>query len=100
MSLARKAFIASVVAVAVVFGALALWKIRVVIALLFLALVISAALRQGVERLATYRVPRPVGVLVHYLGLLLVIGLLLWLIVPHAASQVQQAIGNVPTTHA
>jgi len=88
------------VAVAVIFGALALWKLRVVIALLFLALVISAAMRPGIDWLAERRVPRPVGVLIHYVGLILVIGLLLWQIVPHAISQVQEAIGNVPTTHA
>jgi predicted PurR-regulated permease PerM len=100
VSIGRKAFIATAVAVAVVFGALALWKLRVVIALLFLALIIAAAVRPGVERLATYGVPRAVGVLIHYLGLLVVIGVLLWQIVPHAVSQVQEAIGNVPTTHA
>src|SRR5581483_11294279 len=99
MSLARKAFVASAVVVAVVFGALALWKLRVVIALLFLALVIAAALRPGVDRLAERGIPRAAGVLIHYLGLLLVIGVLLWQIVPHAVSQVQAAIGNVPTTH-
>jgi len=100
VSLSRKAFIASAVAVAVVLGALALWKLRVVIALLFLALVISAAMRPGVEWLAARGVPRTLGVLIHYLGLLLVVGVLLWQIVPHAVSQVQEAIGNVPTTHA
>ncbi len=100
MSLAKRAFVASAVVVAVVVGALALWKLRVVIALLFSALVISAAMRPGVEWLAARRVPRPAGVLIHYLALLIVIGVLLWRIVPEAVSQVQQAIGNVPTTHA
>src|SRR5581483_515155 len=100
VSLAKRAFVASAVVVAVVVGALALWKLRVVIALLFSALVISAAMRPGVEWLAARRVPRPAGVLIHYLALLIVIGVLLWQIVPEAVSQVQQAIGNVPTTHA
>src|SRR5581483_713634 len=100
MSLAKRAFIASAVVVAVVFGTLALWKLRVVIALLFLALIISAAMRPGVDWLAEHRVPRPLGVLIHYLCLLVVVGVLLWQIVPHAVSQVQEALGNVPTTHA
>jgi predicted PurR-regulated permease PerM len=99
VSLAKRAFVASAVVVAVIFGALALWKLRVIIALLFLALVIAAALRPGVDRLAERGIPRAAGVLIHYLGLLLVIGVLLWQIVPHAVSQVQAAIGNVPTTH-
>ena len=100
MSLGKRAFVVTLVAVAVIFGALALWRLRVVIALLFFALVVSAAMRPGVDRLAEHRVPRAVGVLLHYLGLLAVVGLLLWLIVPHAVSQVQAAIGTVPTTHA
>src|SRR5579871_1384573 len=100
MSLQKKAFVAAAVAVLVVFGALALWKLKVVLALLFLALTISAAMRPGVDWLAARRVPRPAGVLIHYLALLGVIALLLWLIVPSAVSQVQQAIGNVPTSHA
>jgi predicted PurR-regulated permease PerM len=86
-------------AVVVIVGALALWKVKLVIALLFLALTISAAMRPGVEWLAARRIPRPAGVLLHYLGFLAVIGILLWLIVPRAASQVQQGIGSVPTTH-
>ena len=100
MSIARRAFVAAAVTVAVIFGALALWKLRVVIALLFLALIVAAAVRPGVERLSTYGVPRALGVLLHYLALLGVVGVLLWQIVPHAVSQVQEAIGNVPTTHA
>ena len=43
-------------------------------------------------------VPRPLGVLIHCRPSVL-IGLLLWLIVPQAISQVQQGLGNVPTSH-
>jgi predicted PurR-regulated permease PerM len=100
VSIATKAFVAASVTVAVIFGALALWKLRVVIALLFLALVIAAAVRPGVEQLSAHGVLRTLGVLVHYLALVAVLGVLLWQIVPHAVSQVQEAIGNVPTTHA
>jgi predicted PurR-regulated permease PerM len=92
MESARKAFIWTVVAVAVVAVALALWKVRVVIALFFLAMIISAAMRPGVEWLHVRRVPRTVGILVHYLGLLVVVALLLWLIVPQAITQVQEAL--------
>jgi predicted PurR-regulated permease PerM len=99
MSTARKSLIATAVAVAVVVGALALWKIKSVIALLFVGLTISAALRPGVEWLYARRIPRSVGVLVHYLGLLAVIALLLWLIVPNAISQVQEALGGAPMSH-
>jgi predicted PurR-regulated permease PerM len=98
MGIARKSLIASLVAVGVVALALALWKIRVVIALLFVALTISAAMRPGVEWLQARHVPRAVGVLLHYLALLAVLAVLLWLIVPRAIDQVQHALGGA-TAH-
>jgi len=94
---ARKAFIATIVAVAVIAVALALWKVKIVIALVFLGLIYAAAMRPGVERLAQHRIPRPVGVALHYLALLAVLALLLWLVVPRAIDQVDQAIGGVPS---
>jgi putative heme transporter len=95
---ARKAFVTTLVAVAVIVCALALWKVKIVVALVFLGLVYAAAMRPGVDRLAEHRVPRPVGVALHYLALLGVIALLLWLVVPRAIDQVDQAIGGVPTS--
>jgi predicted PurR-regulated permease PerM len=94
MSIARKALIATTVALGVVVAALALWKLRVVIALLLVALTISAAMRPGVDWLQQRRVPRAIGVLIHYLALVGVVALLLWLIIPHAIDQVQQALGG------
>jgi predicted PurR-regulated permease PerM len=91
---ARKALIFAAVGVAVVAAALALWKMRVVIALLFVALTIAAAMRPGVEWLHARRVPRVVGVLLHYLALLGIFAVLVWLIVPQAVDQVQQALGG------
>src|SRR5207253_3052145 len=64
---ARRALITTAVAVAVVVGALALWKLRVVVALLFIAFILAAAMRPGVEAMARRRIPRAVGVVVHYL---------------------------------
>jgi predicted PurR-regulated permease PerM len=95
---ARKAFVATVVAVAVIAVALALWKVKIVIALVFLGFIVAAAMRPGVERLAERHVPRPLGVALHYLAFAAVIGLLLWLAVPRAVDQVNQAIGGVPTS--
>jgi predicted PurR-regulated permease PerM len=97
--MARKAFVATAVALAVVVGALALWKIRAVIALVFVALTIAAAMRPGVERLHARRVPRGVAVLLHYAAAAGVIALLLWLIVPQAITQVQEVLGG-GTAHA
>jgi putative heme transporter len=95
---ARKAFISTIVVVAVVAVALALWKLKVVIALVFLGFIVAAAMRPGVERLAERRVPRPAGVLLHYLAVAGAIALLLWLVVPRAIDQVGHALGTVPTS--
>ena len=95
---ARKSFIATLVAVLVIAGALALWHLKVLIALLLLALIISSAMRPGVEWLHRHRIPRGLGVAIHYLAFLLVIAFLLWLIVPRALDQVEAAIGTIPTS--
>ena len=97
---AKRAAIVTLVAGSIVVLALALWKIKVVIALLFLGFIISAAMRPGVEWLQRRaRLPRPAGVLVHYLVLAGVIALFLWLVVPPAIDQVQQAIGSTSIHH-
>ena len=97
---ARRTFVATLVVVAVVVGVLALWKLRVLIALIFLGFVLAAAMRPGIEWLARHRIPRPVGLALHYLGIAAVLALLLWLVVPPAVDQISQAIGGVPTSKA
>ena len=95
---ARKSFVATLVAVLVVAGALAVWHLKVLVALLLLALIISSAMRPGVEWLRRHRIPRPLGVAIHYVVFLLVIAFLLWLIVPRALDQIGAAVGGIPTS--
>jgi predicted PurR-regulated permease PerM len=95
---ARKALVAALVVVAVVVLALALWKLRLVIALLFLAFIIAAAMRPSVEWLQSRRVPGGIAILAHYAVLVGVIALLLWAVVPRAVDQVDSALGGIPTT--
>jgi predicted PurR-regulated permease PerM len=95
---ARRAFVATLVAVGVVVLVLALWKVKSLLGLLFLAFTISAAMRPGVESLHRHRVPRAIGVLVHYAVIGAAIGLFLWLVVPRALQQVDNAVASVPTT--
>lgn len=97
---AARAAIAALVIGAVVVLALALWKLKVLIALLFLAFIISAAMRPSVDALARHRVPRVAAILLHYLALLGVLVALLWAVVPRALDQVQTAIGDLPSTRA
>ena len=88
---ARRSLLAA--AIVVVALALALWKLRLLIALLFLAFIVAAAMRPGVEALNRRRVPRGVGIAAHYL-VLAGFALLLWLVVPRAVDQVQAALGG------
>jgi predicted PurR-regulated permease PerM len=94
----RRTFVATLVVVAVVAATLALWELKLVIALVFLGFVIAAAMRPGVDALARRRIPRPAGVAMHYLGVAAVLGVLLWIAVPRAIDQVGEAIGSVPTS--
>ncbi len=71
-----------------------------VVALLFLAIVISAAMRPGIEALRRRRVPTGVGIAVHYLALVGLFALIVWLVVPRALTQVENALGvsGLPTS--
>ena len=91
---ARRAFVATSVVVGVVVAALALWELKILLALLFLAFTIAAAMRPSVEALRRRRIPRGVGILLHYAAFVLLLGLLLWAVVPRAVTQVQNAIGD------
>ena len=99
-SVARKSFVATTVAVAVVVGAFALWKLRLVISLVFLAVIMAAAMRPGVDALRRHGIPRGVGVGLHYLALVGALALALWLALPRALAQAEAAIGSAPTTTA
>jgi len=97
---ARKALVATLVAGAVVVLALALWKLRLVISLVFLGFIIAAAMRPGIEALQRRRIPRGAGLAIHYLVLAGLVALFLWLVVPRAVTQVQNALGPDHLKHA
>jgi predicted PurR-regulated permease PerM len=89
---AKRAAVVTLVSGSIVVAGLALWKIKIVIALLFLGFIVSAAMRPGIDWLQRRaRLPRGAGLLLHYLVLAGVIGVVLWLFVPRAIDQVQQA---------
>ena len=95
---AKRAFIATLVILAIVVTALALWKLKLLIALIFMAFIIAAAMRPGVEALKRRGIPRGLGIGIHYLGLAGLVALFIWLVVPRAIDQVQTAIGDLPTS--
>jgi len=70
MGTARRTAITTLVAGGIIVLALALWKLRLVVALLFFAIIIASAMRPSIDWLARHRIPRPAGVALHYLALL------------------------------
>ena len=96
---ARHAFVATVVALIVIVVAFALWQLKVVLALILLGFTIAAAMRPGIDRLASWRIPRPVGLLLHYVAVLAVVGLFLSFVVPTLTDQVQTALHAAQTHH-
>src|SRR6187455_2742338 len=84
------------VGLGVVATTLALWEGRVVMLLLFLAYTLGAAMRPGVESLGHVGLPRALALVAHFALLFAIVALLLWLIVPVAFDQTQQALADVP----
>jgi predicted PurR-regulated permease PerM len=93
---AKRAFLAAVVVGGVVVAALALWKLKLLLALIFLGFIIAAAMRPGIDALQRRRLPRSAAILVHYFGLAAGVGLLLWAVVPRVVDQVDEALGELP----
>jgi predicted PurR-regulated permease PerM len=99
-AVAVRASVWGLVLLGIVVLALALWKLRLVVALVFTAFIVAAAMRPGIDALARHRVPRSVGVAVHYVALAALFALFVWLIVPRALAQVESALGvsGLPTS--
>jgi predicted PurR-regulated permease PerM len=95
---AKRAAIVTLVTGGVIVFALALWKLKVLISLLFLAFIIAAAMRPGVDALRRRRIPRGIGIAIHYVGLAILVTLLLWIAVPRATEQIERAIDELPTS--
>jgi predicted PurR-regulated permease PerM len=91
---AKRAALVTLVVIGLVAVSLALWKLKLVIALVFLGFILAAAMRPGIDALHGRGVPRSVGLLLHYLALAGVVALFLWVVVPRAVNQVQHALGG------
>jgi len=89
---ARRAAVATLVVGGIIVFALALWKLRLILALLFFSLIIAAAMRPGIDWFARHRVPRPAGLALHYLAVIAVIVGGLTVAVPRAIDQVNHAL--------
>ena len=89
---AKRTAIATLVAGGIVVGALALWELRLVLAMLFAAAIIAAAFRPSVDWLARHRVPRAAGIGLHYLAIVGALAIGLAFAVPAALHQVDRAL--------
>ena len=89
---AQRAAIVTLVAGSIIVLALALWKLKLVLGLLFFALIISAAMRPGIEWLARHRVPRGAGLALNYLVIVGVVAAGIAFAVPRALDQVNHAL--------
>ena len=90
----RRTLTSALVVALVVIGVLALWELKLLIMLLFFAFTVAAAMRPSVEALHRRRIPRGVGILLHYAALAGLLALLLWAVVPRAVNQVRDALGS------
>ncbi|MEO5576985.1 MAG: AI-2E family transporter [Gaiellaceae bacterium] len=95
---AKRAALATLVVGGIVVLALAFWKLKLLAALLFFAFILAAAMRPTIEKLAKQRIPRGAGIGLHYLVLLGLIAGFLWMVVPRAIDQVDNAVGDLPST--
>jgi predicted PurR-regulated permease PerM len=95
---AKRAAIATLVAGGIVVSALALWQLRLLVALLFLAFILAAAMRPTVDALARRGIPRGGGIALHYVVLIGSVVAFLWIVVPRAIDQVDEALGGLPST--
>lgn len=91
---AERVALSTLIVIAIVALALALWRLKLVLALVFLAFILAAALRPSVERLARIGMPRGLGLAIHYLAIAGILTVTLWFVVPRAVNQVQNALGG------
>ena len=95
---AKRAAIVTLVVGGILVLALAVWQLKLLAALLFFAFILAAAMRPTIERLASAGVPRGIGIALHYVGLLGLVAVLLWVAVPRAIDQIDNAVGGLPAT--
>ena len=92
---AQRAALATLVAGGIIVAALALWQLKLLAALLFFAFILAAAMRPTVDKLAEHRIPRGVGIGLHYVVFIGLIAGFLWLVVPRAGEMLYR-VGQPP----
>lgn len=83
--------------VAIILGLWFLYMVRDVIALLFLAIILTATLDSSVDWLAKHKIARSFGVLMIYIAMILIIVGLVSFMLPPLINQIQSFAQNLPT---
>lgn len=73
-----------------------LYLIRDILAVLFVALILSSALDPWVDWMQKRKIPRGVGIIIIYLAMFIVISSVIILIIPPIAEQVNDLVNNLP----
>ncbi|MFH1112058.1 MAG: AI-2E family transporter, partial [Patescibacteria group bacterium] len=73
-----------------------LYMILDILGLLFVSVVVAAALGPWVDSLQRYRIPRAVSLIVIYLAIFLIISLVVFLLIPPLVQQIQQLASALP----
>lgn len=82
--------------IAIILGLIFLYMVRNVIVLLFLAVILTATFDAPIDWMAKHKIARPLGVFIIYIVLFLIIGGLVFFMIPPFINQVQSFAQNLP----
>lgn len=82
--------------IAIILGLWFLYLVRDVLALFFLSVILTATLDPAIDWMGRKKVSRPVGVIIIYIALFLIIGIFVSFITPPLVSQFQSFVENIP----
>lgn len=82
--------------VAVIFILYFLFLIQDILAILFVALILSSAIDPWVDWMQNKKIPRPLGILFIYLAIFSLVGLIIYLIIPPIAQEFKDLAQNFP----
>lgn len=74
-----------------------LFLIKEVLAVLFISLVLAAAFDPWIDRMESFKIPRPLGILIIYLVVIGSLTLLAYLVLPPLSEQIQLLVSEFPS---
>lgn len=85
--------------VLILLGIWFLWFVRDIVVFLLVAIIIASAIEPLAARLASYRIPRPISVLVVYLLVIAALGAIGSVVLPVLATEVRELAGVLPDVY-